>query len=141
MDRHTANFTKRLPCSVPPHHGSLTSSGEAFLSAVNPEAVVFSVQRDNRFGHPAPVVLRRYEAAGAQIFRTDVDGAITFRSDGRSLWVETYRGRRATIARPVGLLSVSNPSFNPLQRPAPSKAEAAASSPPEAFSHVIEPDP
>jgi competence protein ComEC len=74
-----------------PHHGSLTSSGDAFLRAVSPEAVVFSVQRDNRFGHPAPAVLQRYEATGARIFRTDWDGAITFRSDGRSLWVETQR--------------------------------------------------
>ncbi len=124
-----------------PHHGSLTSSSEAFLQAVNPEAVVFSVQRDNRFGHPAPAVLKRYAAAGAQIFRTDVDGAITFRSDGRSLWVDTYRGRGAAIAAPANVLSVSNASFNSLQGQAASEAAPGTPSPAEAFSHVIEPDP
>ncbi|MGH8059809.1 MAG: hypothetical protein ACREOH_21650 [Candidatus Entotheonellia bacterium] len=84
------------------------------------------MQRDNRFGHPAPAVLGRYEAAGAQIFRTDVDGAITFRSDGRSLRVETYRGRRATIPVPANALSASNPFFNPSQGQAASEADPAA---------------
>ncbi len=80
-----------------PHHGSRTSSGDIFLGAVNPGAVVFSVQRNNRFGHPAPAVLDRYEAAGAGIFRTDHDGAITIRTDGQSLWAETYSGWRTSV--------------------------------------------
>jgi competence protein ComEC len=37
-----------------PHHGSRTSSSEAFLQAVSPRIAVFSVQRESRFGHPAP---------------------------------------------------------------------------------------
>jgi len=79
-----------------PHHGSLTSSGETFLRAVDPRFVVFSVQRDNRFGHPAPAILARYEAAGARVFRTDQDGAITFQTDGHALWVATHAGPQAS---------------------------------------------
>jgi competence protein ComEC len=81
-----------------PHHGSLTSSGDAFLRAVSPSAVVFSVGRDNRFHHPAAAILERYEAMGIRIFRTDLDGAITFQTDGGSLWVDTPTGRRAAVA-------------------------------------------
>jgi competence protein ComEC len=83
-----------------PHHGSRTSSSEAFLRAVGPSAVVFSVQRDNRFGHPAPAVLARYEAFGAQIFRTDHDGAITMWTDGQTLGAAPYDGQAAMVVIP-----------------------------------------
>ncbi len=86
------------PSMTPSHHGSRTSSSDAFLRAVGPSAVVFSVQRDNRLGHPAPIVLARYEALGAQIFRTDHDGAIPFWTDGHALGVERYGDRPVSVA-------------------------------------------
>jgi competence protein ComEC len=76
-----------------PHHGSRTSSTEAFVRSVNPRAAVFSVQRDGRFGHPHPAVVERYSTLGTRIFRTDRDGAITLRTDGRSVWIEPHVGR------------------------------------------------
>jgi competence protein ComEC len=84
-----------------PHHGSRTSSTAAFLRAVSPRAVVFSVPHNSRFGHPDPAVVARYRALGAQIFRTDEHGAITFRADGRTLWVEPYVGPRGMVAVPL----------------------------------------
>jgi competence protein ComEC len=84
-----------------PHHGSQTSSSEAFVRAVNPRVAVISVQRDSRFGHPHPVVVERYQALGAQIFRTDAQGAITVRTDGQSVWVEPYVGRPVVLSPPV----------------------------------------
>lgn len=62
-----------------PHHGARASSGSAFLAAVAPRWVVVSVGARNRFGHPAPEALARYRAAGAEVFRTDRDGAVTMR--------------------------------------------------------------
>lgn len=79
-----------------PHHGSRTSSTEAFLGRVRPRFVVFSVGLDNRFHFPSPEVVRRYEALGTRTFRTDQDGAIRFVSDGLSFRSETYR---ASVAR------------------------------------------
>lgn len=71
-----------------PHHGSRTSSSEAFVSGVRPLHAIFSVGRANRFGFPHAEVLERYRRAGAQLHRTDLDGAITVRSDGVSLQVD-----------------------------------------------------
>jgi len=81
-----------------PHHGSRTSSSELFVRAVNPAVAVFSVQRDSRFGHPHPTIVERYQASGAHVLRTDTHGAITVRTDGRSVWVEPYIGEPAVLS-------------------------------------------
>lgn len=59
-----------------PHHGSKTSSTPAFLQAVGAREVIIPVGYRNRFGHPKPVVVARYEALGQRIWRTDRDGAV-----------------------------------------------------------------
>jgi competence protein ComEC len=74
-----------------PHHGSGRSMTPEFLRAVDPEVVIFSVGRQNRFGFPAPEVLKMVEAAGARVYRTDRDGAVTVATEGARLRVETYR--------------------------------------------------
>jgi competence protein ComEC len=60
-----------------PHHGSRTSSTPRLVSATGASHAVVSVGATNRFGHPDPGVLERWQAGGAQIWRTDVCGAIT----------------------------------------------------------------
>ncbi len=80
-----------------PHHGSLTSSTPAFVQAMQPRIAVVSAGRDNHFGHPVPEVLDRYRAIGAEVFRTDQDGAVMVTSDGYSVDVHTFTGRRLSI--------------------------------------------
>ena len=63
------------------------------MRALAPRVAVVSVGRGNRFGHPAAAVLERYREAGAEIFRTDRDGAVTVDTDGYSLSVSGYTGR------------------------------------------------
>ncbi len=65
-----------------PHHGSVTSSGIAFLKAVDPQAVAVSVGRINAFRHPSPQIIERYRQRGAEVYRTDLGGAVIIRSDG-----------------------------------------------------------
>jgi len=85
-----------------PHHGSLTSSTPEFVRALAPRVAVVSVGRGNHFGHPAPEVLRRYRDVGAEIFRTDRDGAVTIDTDGLSVDVHTFTGRHIGLfATPV----------------------------------------
>lgn len=67
------------------HHGSKTSTGSAFISAVSPEYVVISAGKDNRYGHPNQEVLDTITNFGAQILRTDQSGRIIFKSDGVNL--------------------------------------------------------
>ena len=73
-----------------PHHGSITSSGSAFLNAVGPEAVAISVGMNNAFRHPSPRVIERYRQRGADVYRTDLGGAVIIRSDGRTWGVEYF---------------------------------------------------
>jgi competence protein ComEC len=61
---------------VVPHHGSRTSSTAELLRAVKPQVAVISLGFRNRFGHPHPAVVARYEAAGIPLRRTDLEGAL-----------------------------------------------------------------
>jgi competence protein ComEC len=79
------------------HHGSRTSTSPALVDAWRPDIALISCGRGNSFGHPAPAVLARLQASGAAVFRTDTNGQITVRSDGRQAWVETFRGHRAWV--------------------------------------------
>jgi competence protein ComEC len=73
------------------HHGSRTSTTEDFLSAVHPAFAIISVGLDNSYGHPNRDVMERLGRYGAVVMRTDEDGLITVRTDGRRLSVERYR--------------------------------------------------
>jgi competence protein ComEC len=75
-----------------PHHGSETSSTEAFVQAVRPWVAVISVGRQNKFGHPSRGVLQRYQRVGASVYRTDGDGAVLVQTDGRKLKLTTLLG-------------------------------------------------
>jgi len=68
------------------HHGSTTSTGDAFLAAADPDVALIPVGRGNRYGHPAPSILRRLEQHGVRVLRTDELGNITVRAwrDGRT---------------------------------------------------------
>lgn len=68
------------------HHGSDTSSSEALLNAVKPLYAVASVGKDNSYGHPTLLIVKRLERLGIKLFRTDQEGTISFLSDGVSLF-------------------------------------------------------
>ncbi|MGE3955259.1 MAG: DNA internalization-related competence protein ComEC/Rec2 [Vicinamibacterales bacterium] len=85
-----------------PHHGSSTSSSEAFVRALRPGVAVVSVGRSNRFGHPARAVLERYRRAGTELFRTDQDGAVRVETDGTALTVRGFTGKELRVPRRAG---------------------------------------
>jgi len=64
------------------HHGSRTSTTEAFLDAVAPMAAVISVGADNRFGHPHIEVMERLHVRGISVYTTDTMGTIFMATDG-----------------------------------------------------------
>ena len=67
------------------------------LLALRPDIAVISDGRGNPYGHPVPQVLERYRAAGAAIYRTDLDGAVTVETDGSTVRVHTFTNRRLTL--------------------------------------------
>jgi competence protein ComEC len=76
------------------HHGSATSSSEAFIDATKPAAVIFSAGTNNRFGHPAKAVVERFARRGVEMFNTADDGAVFVETDGRKVEVKGWSGRR-----------------------------------------------
>jgi competence protein ComEC len=66
----------RADVVVVPHHGSRTSSTPAFIRAIAPQIAIFACGYRNRFGHPRPDIVARYQAVGALRPRTDLEGAV-----------------------------------------------------------------
>ena len=72
------------------HHGSTTSTAQAFLNAVKPSYAAISVGKDSS-NLPKTAVLKRLSDANAKIFRTDVSGTLIFMSNGQKITVQTER--------------------------------------------------
>jgi competence protein ComEC len=72
------------------HHGSATSSTPELLTAVRPQYAVISVGYRSIFGHPKPEVLARLNAANVNTFHTDLEGAVTFYLDGKTVTPRIY---------------------------------------------------
>ncbi len=88
---------------VVPHHGSRTSSTDAFLDAVSPAMALVPVGYRSRFRHPNAAVMERYAVRKIPVYRTDFLGAITlkfaagakgkpalstFREESRRYWID-----------------------------------------------------
>lgn len=58
------------------HHGSKTSTSEAFLRTTSPAIAVISVGKENTYHHPHPSVMKKLSRCNLQILRTDQDGRI-----------------------------------------------------------------
>lgn len=69
------------------HHGSRTSTTQAFLDAVDPAVAVHSAGDGNQYGHPHDEPLRRLEAAGVEVYGTAAHGTIILTSDGATFAV------------------------------------------------------
>lgn len=67
------------------HHGSNNATTPELLAAAQPRFAVISLGFRNSFGFPRREVLERLSGAGARVYRTDLDGAVTFLLDGRSV--------------------------------------------------------
>ncbi|MGB7575864.1 MAG: DNA internalization-related competence protein ComEC/Rec2 [Thermodesulfobacteriota bacterium] len=78
-----------------PHHGSSTSSSTPFLERVKPTHAILSVGERNIGRLPHPEVLKRYQQAGATLYRTDRQGTITAVTDGENIHIKTFSGARS----------------------------------------------
>jgi competence protein ComEC len=89
----------RSPILKVPRHGSAGSSTQEFVAAVQPLLAIFSVGARNPFGFPRDEVVARYRAVGAEILRTDEDGAIILETDGTTIRYRGYKsGKQGTLS-------------------------------------------
>ncbi len=77
-----------------PHHGSKTSSSPAFLDAVRPRLGLVQAGWRNRFGHPAPEVVQRYQERGIALAQTPLCGAARWSSGDARLDCQRVAGQR-----------------------------------------------
>lgn len=73
------------------HHGSDTSSCEEFMAEITPDYAVISCGEGNSYGHPQKQTLKEIGRYTDKIYRTDLDGTVTFVSDGKKLTVNTEK--------------------------------------------------
>lgn len=73
------------------HHGGKESNSEAFIKAVNPKYSAISVGEDNKYGHPKEETLSRLSGVNSTVNRTDIDGTIIYKSDGKNIAVITSK--------------------------------------------------
>lgn len=87
------------------HHGSESSTGDAFLAAVKPLWAVISVREPNKFEHPHAPTLNKLKAGNITILRTDKDGTIVVTTDGKKVQIKTTpkeEGKPVSILIPAG---------------------------------------
>lgn len=97
-----------------PHHGSKTSSSAELLAAVKPGIGLVQAGYRSRFGHPAPPVLARYQAAGIAIVASPSCGAWRWSSDGPLATCERERSRRYwsdRVAPPIATDGFTGPTL------------------------------
>lgn len=67
------------------HHGSYSSTSQAFLNEVYPEYGIISCGRDNEYGHPHDAPVNRLDRAEVTLYRTDLMGSVIVVTDGDEL--------------------------------------------------------
>jgi beta-lactamase superfamily II metal-dependent hydrolase len=68
------------------HHGSDSSTSEAFLAAADPSLAIIMCGEGNEYGHPKPIILERLEKAKIAVLRTDLEGTIIICSDKKEVY-------------------------------------------------------
>lgn len=71
-----------------PHHGSKTGLTEELVAAIHPDMATISVGEKNTYGHPSPLIIDLLQKVGSTILRTDKEGDLRLKSDGKSYSIE-----------------------------------------------------
>lgn len=88
QDMINGNFDIKADVLKVAHHGSNTSTSDAFIKVVNPKFAIISCGKENSYGHPSYDTIKTLENVGAKIFRTDEIGTIVITSDGELINID-----------------------------------------------------
>ena len=73
------------------HHGSQYATSAQFLKKVNPSIAIISVGKNNEYGHPKEITLKKLDSLSIKTYRTDQDGTILMLSDGIGMEMSTLQ--------------------------------------------------
>ncbi|MFC3120269.1 DNA internalization-related competence protein ComEC/Rec2 [Agaribacter flavus] len=76
---------------IAPHHGSRSSSSQAFVEKIRPKYVLITTAKNNQWEHPHPDVVARYRSVGAELVHIGEQGAVTFDLTKPQIKVTSYR--------------------------------------------------
>ena len=95
IEKQIINDYPALKCDVLKvgHHGSSTSSCFDFIKAVSPECAVISVGENNKYSHPSELTLKTLEENNISVYRTDYDGNVILKTNGKQYRIETEKGK------------------------------------------------
>lgn len=89
------------------HHGSKDSTSYEYLYEVHPQYAVISVGKDDSYGLPDEDLLSRLRDADVSVYRTDLQGTVICRSDGKNITFTTEKGSVLQTLQPAGENSVT----------------------------------
>ncbi|WP_019243973.1 MULTISPECIES: MBL fold metallo-hydrolase [Bacillus] len=93
------------------HHGSKYSTGESFVQEVQPTYGVIQVGKNN-YGHPEDEILSRLASHHVNIYRTDTDGTIVFKTDGTTMKVNKNAWKYTGTTQSKGNTTTEVPKNN-----------------------------
>lgn len=100
------------------HHGSANSTTYPFLREIMPQAAIISVGEDNTYGHPTEEALSRLRDADVKVYRTDLQGDIIVKSDGKTISVEVEKNSDADT---LAVQAPPTPAPTPVPKPQPTE--------------------
>lgn len=107
------------------HHGSDTSTSDAFLNKVDPTYAIISVGKDNSYGHPSDSVLAKLNNANINVFRTDIDSTTIITSNGNEIKVNKEPTPYSPNAPPASVIeSTPAPTATPNDTPSVSESKS-----------------
>ena len=98
------------------HHGSYSSSSDAFIKAIAPKNAVICCGKDNSYGHPHQVTLDTLSQNKVTTYRTDLNGTIIAETDGTTITIKPTT-EAAQEATPKAPSSTSQASSQPTTKP------------------------
>ncbi len=79
------------------HHGSDTSSSNYLVDSIDPIYAIISVGEDNKYNHPSPTVVNKWQNDNAKVYQTNLCGDITVTSNGKDLSISECNNTTAEI--------------------------------------------
>lgn len=110
------------------HHGSSSSTSKSFIEKVEPRYAVISCGADNKYGHPHEETLKTLEQNKVKVFRTDLNGIITVKSDGMNeMEITSEKEETVNISKQSDASETSDESNNTASKSSEETAEPESS--------------